>query len=105
MAPTPRTMAPRAPARRETAGPLSCPACLQPLPEQPGIRGADRLHGTPGSFDVVICRACGTGLTFPLVADDDLPRLYPDDYNAYALPGSPAMRLAATILFRWRYWR
>ena len=34
-----------------------------------------------------------------------LGELYPDAYNAYALPANPAARAAATGLFRWRYWR
>lgn len=91
------------PAARPAA--RACPACAAALPAAPELRGSDRLHGTPGRFEVVVCPACGTGLTLPVVGDDELAAFYPDDYNAYALPGNPLLRVAATLLFRWRYWR
>jgi SAM-dependent methyltransferase len=75
------------------------------LPDEPALRGSDRLHGTPGRFEVLVCRTCGTGLTLPVVGDHELAAFYPGDYNAYALPESGMLRTAATILFRWRYWR
>jgi SAM-dependent methyltransferase len=84
---------------------LSCPACAAPLNSAPRLRGADHLHGLPGRFDVVVCDACGTGRTLPLVASQDLGALYPGSYNAYALPRARLARAAATALFRWRYWR
>jgi SAM-dependent methyltransferase len=84
-----------------------CPACalLFVNLDEPTIRGTDRLHGTPGAFDVVVCSRCGTGLTLPLVGEDHLPAFYPDSYNAYGLPDAAPLRAAATALFRWRYWR
>ncbi len=82
-----------------------CPACGAPLPEDPPLHGFDRLHGTPGVFEVRTCPACGSGRTFPLVSTDDLGRFYPESYNAYALPDNRVLRLLATLLFRWRYWR
>jgi SAM-dependent methyltransferase len=85
--------------------PLTCPACGAALPEAPAIRGVDRLHGIPGDFDVHVCPACRSGRTVPLVPTDRLGELYPQGYNAYALPGNPAARAAATGLFRSRYWR
>jgi SAM-dependent methyltransferase len=75
------------------------------LPGEPSLCGTDRLHGTPGTFEVVPCTACGSGLTLPLVREDELGAFYPSDYNAYALPAVPLLRAAATALFRWRYWR
>jgi SAM-dependent methyltransferase len=69
------------------------------------LRGTDRLHGTPGTFEVSICPSCGSGLTLPVVPEDALGAFYPSDYNAYALPAMPLLRAAATALFRWRYWR
>jgi SAM-dependent methyltransferase len=39
------------------------------------------------------------------VPSEQLGELYPQGYNAYALPGIPLARAAATGLFRWRYWR
>jgi SAM-dependent methyltransferase len=84
---------------------LSCPACGAPLPSAPAIRGADRLHGIPGDFAVHVCTACGSGRTTPVVPTERLGELYPQAYNAYALPANPLARAAATGLFRWRYWR
>ncbi len=75
------------------------------LPGAPSLRGTDRLHGTPGTFEVVTCPVCGSGLTLPVVPEDQLSAFYPSDYNAYALPAVPLLRAAATALFRWRYWR
>jgi SAM-dependent methyltransferase len=83
----------------------TCPACGAPLPEEASLRGFDRLHGTPGVFEVRTCEACGSGRTFPLVSTADLERFYPESYNAYALPDQAVLRLLATMLFRWRYWR
>jgi SAM-dependent methyltransferase len=83
----------------------SCPACETPLHSGPRLRGTDRLHGLPGRFEVIVCGACGTGRTLPLVAAEDLGGLYPRSYNAHALPRAPLARAAATGLFRWRYWR
>lgn len=40
-----------------------------------------------------------------MVPTERLGELYPEDYNAYALPAQPVLRAAATALFRWRYWR
>jgi SAM-dependent methyltransferase len=84
---------------------LSCPACGGELPDEPAILGADRLHGIPGDHAVHVCAACGTGRTTPVVPTERLGELYPDAYNAYALPGNRLARAAATGLFRWRYWR
>jgi SAM-dependent methyltransferase len=81
----------------------ACPACDDELPEQPALRGVDRLHGTPGSFEVRVCRSCGSGRTFPLLRPQDLGRLYPAAYNAYALPANRVLRLLATALFRARF--
>jgi SAM-dependent methyltransferase len=83
----------------------SCPACGEELPERPAIRGRDRLHGTPGSFEVRVCPSCGSGRTFPLVNSGELGGFYPEAYNAYALPANAVLRLLATALFRARYRR
>jgi SAM-dependent methyltransferase len=50
-----------------------------------------------------VCGACGSGRTVPHVPTERLGELYPDAYNAYALPANPLARAAATGLFRWRY--
>lgn len=52
-----------------------------------------------------VCPECGSGRTAPHVAAKGLGALYPAGYNAYSLPGSPAMRLLATALFKARYAR
>jgi SAM-dependent methyltransferase len=54
---------------------------------------------------VHICGRCGSGRTLPYVPAERLGELYPSSYNAFALPANPALRAAATALFRWRYWR
>ena len=81
------------------------PACSSPLPVEPAIHGADRLHGISGDFAVHVCATCGSGRTTPVVPTERLGELYPHAYNAYALPANPLARAAATGLFRWRYWR
>src|SRR5438105_1870319 len=81
----------------------TCPACGEELPERVALRGFDRLHGTPGSFEVHVCDSCGSGRTFPLVPSGELARFYPESYNAYALPSNRLPHLLATALFRRRY--
>lgn len=83
----------------------ACPACGAQLPDEPSLRGPDRLYGTPGAFEVYVCTACGTGRTMPPVATEDLGGLYPATYDAHRLPGNPALRSLATLLFRTRYSR
>jgi len=83
----------------------SCPACELPLEGAQVTRGSDRLHGSPGEFDVLTCPACGAGITTPIVEESELGNFYPDDYNAYALPDNPLLRWLATTLFRSRYRR
>jgi SAM-dependent methyltransferase len=84
---------------------LNCPACGSPLREEPLFHGVDRLHGTPGAFSVRGCPACGSGSTFPPAGPEELERFYPDSYNAYVLPRTLPLRVLATMLFRWRYFR
>jgi SAM-dependent methyltransferase len=83
----------------------SCPACGGPLDAEPMLRGVDRLHGTPGEFDVRVCRACGSGRTFPVVRADELGWFYPESYKAYSFPRTAFARLLATALYRWQYHR
>jgi SAM-dependent methyltransferase len=82
---------------------LTCPACGEVITTEPALRGMDRLHGTPGDFQVAVCSSCGSGRTLPLVSTERLGELYPDDYNAYRLPTEPVPRLLATALFETRY--
>ena len=84
---------------------LRCPACDGALPELPALHGCDRLHGLPGAFAVLVCAACGSGLTTPVLGAGELGGLYPPGYGAYGLPAQPLLRAAATALFRLRYRR
>ena len=84
---------------------LSCPACGTPLPSTPVLRAPDRLLGIPGTYSVVVCDDCGTGMTIPPVGTEELGAFYPSSYDPYRLPSNPALRLAATALFRARYRR
>jgi SAM-dependent methyltransferase len=96
--------APRRTAPDGGAASADCPACGAPL-EEPSIRGVDRLHHNRGEFAVAACGACGSGRTLPPVATEELFALYPKEYNPYALPATPLVRVLATALFRARYWR
>jgi SAM-dependent methyltransferase len=83
----------------------SCPACGASLDSQPALRGIDRLHGTPGEFEVRVCPACGSGRSFPFVGPDELEGFYPASYDAYSFPTGRVARLLATALYRWYYRR
>jgi SAM-dependent methyltransferase len=84
---------------------LPCPACASPLPAAPSLSGSDRTHAVPGHFQVVICGRCGSGRTLPPVPSSELGGLYSGAYSPHALPRAGPARVAATALFRWRYWR
>ena len=60
-----------------------CLICDAELPLQAAIRGADRLLGTPGRFEVRVCRSCGAGSTSPRVAEAGLGALYPPGYGSH----------------------
>jgi ubiquinone/menaquinone biosynthesis C-methylase UbiE len=47
------------------------------------LSGPDRLHGTPGTFEVVVCGSCGAGWTLPPASPEELGSYYPDAYSAY----------------------
>jgi SAM-dependent methyltransferase len=80
---------------------LLCPGCAAPLPARASVRGIDRLHGTPGSFEVLVCAACRSGRTVPVVSSDELASFYPDEYEAHHLAaGRP--RSPSTLLGRLR---
>jgi SAM-dependent methyltransferase len=83
----------------------SCPACGGPLDPERALRGVDRLHGTPGEYEVRVCVACGSGRTFPIVGPDELGQFYPESYKAYSFPPGRIARLLATALYRWHYRR
>jgi SAM-dependent methyltransferase len=83
----------------------ACPACGAELPDEPSLRGPDRLFGTPGTFEVYVCPRCATGRTLPVVPTEDLAAFYPGTYDPHRLPSNAALRALATLLFRIRYGR
>ena len=62
---------------------LTCPCCGAELDPSPVLTGPDRLHRSPGSFEVAACRNCGTGVTLPLLAPAELAPFYPEQYGPY----------------------
>jgi SAM-dependent methyltransferase len=79
----------------------TCPVCGAPGTDAHALTGRDLLHGTPGTFHVAVCTACGSGRTLPEVTDDALRAYYPDSYQAYSLP-SGLLGLAARSWWRLR---
>jgi SAM-dependent methyltransferase len=77
-----------------------CPACDAGLSGVQRFRGRDRLHATPGVFEVLICGACGSAATHPPAAD--LTGFYPAGYGPYdAATGRLVGVLSAAI----RWWQ
>ena len=65
--------------REERACPVGC------VPDDtPVITGPDRLHGMPGTFQVVRCEHCGLMRTNPRPTPDAMGWFYPEDYAPYA---------------------
>ena len=62
---------------------VHCPACDARLDPRSGFHGVDRLHGTPGDFEVRCCEACGTGVTLPFATPAQLSAFYPREYGPY----------------------
>jgi 2-polyprenyl-3-methyl-5-hydroxy-6-metoxy-1,4-benzoquinol methylase len=58
--------------------PLGCEAGDDPV-----MRAGDRLHGLPGEFTVVRCRACGLMRTNPRPTIDSIGYYYPAEYGPY----------------------
>jgi len=77
-----------------------CRACGSELAEASTLDGIDRLHGTPGGFEVVICNACGSGTTLPVVDEGLLASLYPGGYGAYEPAGAGAVGAISRVI-RW----
>jgi SAM-dependent methyltransferase len=74
-----------------------CPACEGALGDAPLIRGVDRLHGTPGEFEVVGCEVCGSAVTLPPATPEQLAAAYPAGYGPYEATIGPI----AASLSRW----
>jgi SAM-dependent methyltransferase len=78
----------------------SCPACGAELSGAPSFGGVDRLHRTPGTFRVLVCGACGSGLTSPLASAAELAAFYPDAYGPYD-PTAGRVLGAVSRAIRW----
>jgi len=82
--------------------PLHCLACGAPVARGRGFAAVDRLHGTAGEFTVVVCAACGSGTTTPIVATSDLSAYYPSGYGPYEDPTHPVIRLVSRLIRHWQ---
>jgi SAM-dependent methyltransferase len=78
-----------------------CPICASPLPAS-RISSPDRLHGTPGSFEIAVCDCCGAGVTLPPVSPAELAGLYPEGYGPYSRPGNPLVTLVSRAVRWWQ---
>lgn len=67
----------------------------------------DRLHETPGTWDVLRCRACGVRFTDHRGSDEEMVVHYPAEYNVSA-PRRAVRETRAGSLIRgaaiWPYW-
>jgi SAM-dependent methyltransferase len=80
------------------ASDLRCPCCGRAIDAGPAIIAPDRLHGTPGSFEVAICGGCGAGVTLPRLEPAELARFYPEDYGPYdSAPAGLSARISNLI--------
>jgi SAM-dependent methyltransferase len=79
----------------------TCPICESSL-AQARIVSPDRLHGTPGSFEVAVCEGCGAGITLPPSSPAELAGFYPDAYGPYARPSNPFVALASSVIRWWQ---
>jgi SAM-dependent methyltransferase len=79
-----------------------CPCCGAHLDRTTSLRGPDRLHGTPGEFEVALCERCGAGVTMPPLPAAELASFYPDTYGPYdAAQGGVVGRISGLIQ-RWQ---
>lgn len=60
----------------------------------------DRLYGTPGTFSVRECQACGCGVTSPLVREEDLGEYYRMEYYTHSQPSG-----LRAMLQNFDFWR
>lgn len=75
--------------------PMGCPVSDETI-----LTGCDRLHGLPGEFRVVQCRACGLMRTDPRPTRESIGYYYPDTYGPHrntaggdpVVSGSPSRR-------------
>lgn len=79
-----------------------CLACGSPLSVQSSFAARDRLHGTAGGFTVVVCLACGSGLTTPALTIQELGAYYPAVYGPHEDPTHPVVRLVSRVIRGWQ---
>ncbi len=84
------------------AVPLTCLACGAALTGARGFRGRDRLHGTPGVYEVLRCPGCGSGRTLPAASAADLAGYYPEDYAPYDESMGPLVRTVSRAIRWWQ---
>lgn len=80
---------------------VACPVCGATLPAA-SIATPDRCHGTPGRFEIAICRQCGAGVSLPIVGPAQLGAFYPSSYAPHTDP--PWGRVLATVSRAIRWW-
>jgi len=72
--------------------PALCPLCGPDFPRRRVAEGHDfEYHTVPERFTVVACERCGTFLLDPRPADEEIPRLYPPEYEPYHFDELPAL--------------
>jgi SAM-dependent methyltransferase len=72
---------------------LRCPCCDFETENAELLSGVDRWQGVKGTFEVLICDACGAGVTTPQLHESELHKFYPADYSPYV----PASGIANTV--------
>ena len=75
-----------------------CLACGEAAEGRPRVEGRDRLHDTPGRYEVAVCAACASGTTHPPVAPEQLGALYPEAYGPYADAGGGLVAALSRVI-------
>jgi SAM-dependent methyltransferase len=83
----------------------TCLACNGAVALPPALSGIDRLHGVGGTFEVAICRTCGSGSTLPQASAKELAPFYPQEYGAYGQPLGGLARVISIPVRRLHAWR
>lgn len=72
--------------------PAICPLCGPEFPRRRVGEGHDFEYRTvPDRFTVVECERCGVRLLDPRPADEEIPKLYPPEYEPYHFDELPAL--------------
>jgi SAM-dependent methyltransferase len=78
-----------------------CPVCAAPL-DRARIASSDRLHGTPGRFEVAVCSICGAGVTQPPASAAVLARFYPQGYGPHERTDARPLALISAAIRGWQ---